>query len=216
MIDSQVRAVLDVFPGVTRASSWWTTSRSLLLLLAKFSDCQASDERDRIWAILNLCPHSDPLHDQAIQLIDYAKPLEQAMDDMAYLLLRGTGRSCGTDSHTPDADCQELEPLPPRDRFQALWTIRRFFRFVFDLQGDMGDEFICHEFYFHRRSRTIRRVVHWKDEQGNDRIYRGRWTDARGSDRISAAGWTDEQGHDGISLLEDEFSDISNIGPDLI
>jgi hypothetical protein len=48
------QAVLDIMPGASRNSSWWTQRRDLRTLLAKFGASEASDSRDIIYALLGM------------------------------------------------------------------------------------------------------------------------------------------------------------------
>ena len=77
-------AVLDIFPGPARQSSWWHERRDLQTILLKFKDCQASKPQDKIYALLNLC--SSPL-DSLDLLVDYEQPIEQVIRWTAKYLL---------------------------------------------------------------------------------------------------------------------------------
>jgi ankyrin repeat protein len=48
------QAILDVMPGPTRENSWWKKSHDLNTLLLRFRGSQASDPRDRIYALLGI------------------------------------------------------------------------------------------------------------------------------------------------------------------
>jgi ankyrin repeat protein len=48
------QAILDVMPGPTRKHTWWERSHDLNTLLFKFRGCQASDPRDKIYALLGI------------------------------------------------------------------------------------------------------------------------------------------------------------------
>lgn len=50
----QSQAVLDIMPGGARNMSWWNQDRSLHTLVTKFSECNATDQRDMIFALLNM------------------------------------------------------------------------------------------------------------------------------------------------------------------
>jgi hypothetical protein len=50
----QCQAILDVMPGPTRESSWWCVNHSLSMLLRKFWSSEATDPRDRIYALLGI------------------------------------------------------------------------------------------------------------------------------------------------------------------
>jgi hypothetical protein len=53
--DAHCQAVLDLMPGPARKSSWWGQERDLYTLLHKFSNAQAQDERDNIYALIGMC-----------------------------------------------------------------------------------------------------------------------------------------------------------------
>jgi len=52
--DSHCQAVLDIMPGPSRRSSCWAEEHNLLTLLVKFSESEASDPRDKIYALLGM------------------------------------------------------------------------------------------------------------------------------------------------------------------
>lgn len=49
------RAILDIMPGRPRHGSWWDQSRDLLPLLRRFRWAQASEARDKVFALLGIC-----------------------------------------------------------------------------------------------------------------------------------------------------------------
>lgn len=51
----QRQAVLDLMPGSSKRNSWWQEPRDLLSLLQRFQACQASEARDRFYALYGLC-----------------------------------------------------------------------------------------------------------------------------------------------------------------
>ena len=53
-LDAHCQAVVDIMPGMTRQSSWWAQQRDLRTLLSKFRDCEATDERDKVYALLGM------------------------------------------------------------------------------------------------------------------------------------------------------------------
>jgi Heterokaryon incompatibility protein (HET) len=52
--DDHCRAVLDIMPGFSRKESWWDEKRDLQTLLYKFRQSHASDQRDKIYALLGM------------------------------------------------------------------------------------------------------------------------------------------------------------------
>jgi len=59
--------VLDIMAKPFSSSSWWVQTRNLRTLLHKFQGSKATDERDKIYALLGMSPH--PLDTKNI--IDY-------------------------------------------------------------------------------------------------------------------------------------------------
>jgi ankyrin repeat protein len=81
------QAVLDIMPGAHRSESWWDQERDLCTLLRRFQASKATDEHDKIYALLGLS--SDPLDIQSID-IDYQKPTHQTIARAVTYLLRST------------------------------------------------------------------------------------------------------------------------------
>ncbi|KAF1979874.1 HET-domain-containing protein, partial [Bimuria novae-zelandiae CBS 107.79] len=70
------QAILEIMPGPSRSGSWWGQKRDLCTLLRRFQASKATDERDKIYALLDMS--SDPLDTQSID-IDYKKPTHQVI-----------------------------------------------------------------------------------------------------------------------------------------
>ncbi|KAK1654096.1 heterokaryon incompatibility protein-domain-containing protein [Colletotrichum phormii] len=51
---TQCQAVIDIMPGPTRSSSWWAQKPNICSLLWRFRESQATDPRDRLYALLGL------------------------------------------------------------------------------------------------------------------------------------------------------------------
>ncbi|KAM0552636.1 hypothetical protein ACHAPJ_007733 [Fusarium lateritium] len=75
---AQCQAVLDIMPGPAKLSSWWGQERNLCTLLWRFRGCQASDPRDRVYALLGMV--SD-MTDKTIQA-DYSKDEQTVIKDL--------------------------------------------------------------------------------------------------------------------------------------
>jgi len=99
----QQQAVLDIIPGC-RNSSWWDEKRNLSTLLAKFRDCEASDKRDKIYALLGMSTDAWPHLE-----IDYGKLSVTVVRDTISFLL--------------SAHQNGLGPLP-----LPQWDVDKFFR----------------------------------------------------------------------------------------
>jgi len=78
-VDRHCQAVLDIMPGPSRDGSWWSQDRKLYTLVKKFgAGCEASDPRDKIYAMLGLCTDAQ---DSDILRPDYKKNEEDLIRD---------------------------------------------------------------------------------------------------------------------------------------
>ncbi|PVH85940.1 HET-domain-containing protein, partial [Cadophora sp. DSE1049] len=77
-IPLRCQAVFDIMPGFSRKESWWGQKRSLHTLLFKFRESLATDERDRIFALLGM---SSDAFNSNIVTPDYTKSLEEVVKD---------------------------------------------------------------------------------------------------------------------------------------
>ncbi|KAK8025249.1 hypothetical protein PG990_003072 [Apiospora arundinis] len=84
-IDHNMRAVLDVMPGPLRKQSWWNADRRLITLLTKFYGSEATQEHDRIYALLGIASDTDALG----LPIDYSCHFQQVVDQMVSRLALG-------------------------------------------------------------------------------------------------------------------------------
>ena len=85
-LEPHCQAVLDIMPGLSRAESWWNNSRDLHTLLVKFGASQATDERDKVYALLGI---SSDAADNDIFQIDYSKsPAHVLRDTISFLVFR--------------------------------------------------------------------------------------------------------------------------------
>lgn len=83
-VDPHVQAVLDIMPGPLRQKSWWTSNRDLKTLLRKFHSSRASDERDRVYALLGIS--SDSYCEKVIPP-DYGADIYTVVQRTIYYLL---------------------------------------------------------------------------------------------------------------------------------
>lgn len=74
------QAVLDIMPGHSRSKSWWAERRDLRTLLSKFSNSEATDPRDKVYALLGLC--SDQYYASLFIKPDYTRSQEQVAQDV--------------------------------------------------------------------------------------------------------------------------------------
>ncbi|KAF4968194.1 hypothetical protein FSARC_4384 [Fusarium sarcochroum] len=77
-VDDQCQAVLDIMPGPAKLSSWWSQERNLCTLLWRFRGCQATDPRDRVYALLGM---ASDMTDKTIQA-DYSKDEQSVVEDL--------------------------------------------------------------------------------------------------------------------------------------
>jgi len=82
--------ILEIMSGPSRSGSWWSQKRDLYTLLRRFPASKATDERDKIYALLGMS--SNPLDTRSID-IDYQKPTYQVIHQAITYLLRSTSIS---------------------------------------------------------------------------------------------------------------------------
>jgi ankyrin repeat protein len=82
--------ILEIMPRPSRSGSWWGQKRDLYTLLRRFPASKATDERDKIYALLGMS--SNPLDTQIID-IDYQKPTHEVIHRAVTYLLRSTPAS---------------------------------------------------------------------------------------------------------------------------
>ncbi|RYN54111.1 hypothetical protein AA0119_g6247 [Alternaria tenuissima] len=77
------QAVLDIMPGQLREETWWSESRDLYNLLLKFKESEASDPRDKVYALLGI---SSDARDTDSLRPDYTKDLKKVIYDTSSFL----------------------------------------------------------------------------------------------------------------------------------
>jgi len=87
------QAVLDIMPGPLRDKSWWSESRDLYNLLLKFSESEASDPRDKVYALLGI---SSDAQDTDRLRPDYTKNIQEVVRDTSAFLFGSLDVSCET------------------------------------------------------------------------------------------------------------------------
>ncbi|KAL5361270.1 ankyrin repeat-containing domain protein [Aspergillus floccosus] len=80
--NQRCQAVLDIMPGSSRKTSWWAQKRDLSTLLMKFGQCEATDPRDQIFALLSMSSDA-----QYVIQPDYTKTIEEAISAVVSFLL---------------------------------------------------------------------------------------------------------------------------------
>ncbi|ROV96325.1 hypothetical protein VMCG_07664 [Cytospora schulzeri] len=78
------QAVLNIMPGHTRRWSGWGEKRDLHTLLRKFAASEATDERDRIFALLGI---SSDTYNSKVILPDYTKDIQYVIQEAWYFIL---------------------------------------------------------------------------------------------------------------------------------
>ena len=78
------QAVLDIMPGPSRTHSWWSQKQDLFTLLVKFSECEATDPRAHIYALLSM---SSDACDTNFLRADYTKSVQEVIHDTTLFLL---------------------------------------------------------------------------------------------------------------------------------
>jgi alkylhydroperoxidase family enzyme len=81
------QAILDILPETSRSRSWWGQERDLCMLLCKFQASKATDERDKIYALLGLS--SNPLDINSIN-VDYQQPAYKVIQKTITYLMQST------------------------------------------------------------------------------------------------------------------------------
>ncbi|EUC39519.1 hypothetical protein COCMIDRAFT_31310, partial [Bipolaris oryzae ATCC 44560] len=108
------QAVLDIMPGRLREESWWSENRDLYNLLLKFSESEASDPRDKVYALLGIS--SDAWNANSLRP-DYTKGLQEVIRDTSLFLFGPSDVSYET---MPEL----LEDLTSRNATSFLEVVR--------------------------------------------------------------------------------------------
>ena len=64
-VKQHCQAVLDIMPGISQKRIWWGPNRDIVSLLKRFKDSKATDERDKVYALLSIssdASESEHLH----------------------------------------------------------------------------------------------------------------------------------------------------------
>jgi ankyrin repeat protein len=103
--------ILEILPGTHRDSSWYSEKRNLSTMLMKFRKSEATDPRDKIYALFEI---SSDVSESGLLKADYEKSVKDAIFDTTLFLL-----------NIKDSD-------GPFDCFLD-WTLPQFFRNLNDL-----------------------------------------------------------------------------------
>ncbi|KAH8595442.1 heterokaryon incompatibility protein-domain-containing protein, partial [Bisporella sp. PMI_857] len=74
--DLHCQSVIDIMPGSLRDSSWWAKKRDLYTMLSKFRNSEATDPRDKIYALLGIS--SDTCNTDLLKA-DYGKNIQDVI-----------------------------------------------------------------------------------------------------------------------------------------
>jgi len=190
--ESQQQAVLDIIPGCSRDTSWWAKERDLYTILKKFKGCEASDPRDKIYALLGM---STDACNTPLLLADYGKSLSQVViSTISFLLSRRKLDQTVSELASlnlqkffllVDSFVKEVFTLTGRnDQLQSLRAI----------QGLEGTDDSCHT------------PLHWAAAHGYKRLVRALINDRVDVDIIDQKGETalmraESAHHTGIVML---------------
>jgi hypothetical protein len=82
--DLHCQSIMDIMPGSPRDSSWWAKKRDLYTMLGKFRNSEATDPRDKIYALLGI---SSDTCDTGLLKADYGKDHQDVVFNTASFLL---------------------------------------------------------------------------------------------------------------------------------
>ncbi|OCK82082.1 HET-domain-containing protein, partial [Lepidopterella palustris CBS 459.81] len=82
--DPCCQSILDIMPGTLRNISWWAKKRDLYTMLVKFFKSEASDPRDKIYALLDI---SSDACDTDLLKANYEKNIQDVIFDTTLFLL---------------------------------------------------------------------------------------------------------------------------------
>jgi hypothetical protein len=117
-VDERTQAVLDIMPRFHQ-KTWWSSKRDLHSLLIKFSHCQATIERDKIYALVGM---SEDAHDRDVFPICYLSDDVAVFRNAVFFLVFGKRREEGCAMPTFDADALSL-PLHQLAETTLTWAL---------------------------------------------------------------------------------------------
>ncbi|KAH8800858.1 heterokaryon incompatibility protein-domain-containing protein [Xylogone sp. PMI_703] len=82
--DLHCQSIIDIMPGSLRDNSWWAEKRDLYTILDKFRNSEATDPKDKIYALLNI---SSDAYNTDLLRADYRKSLQDIIFDTTSFLL---------------------------------------------------------------------------------------------------------------------------------
>lgn len=84
LVPARSQAVLDIMPSHSRRESWWMEQPDLHSLLSKFGKCEATDVRDKVFALMGIAVDGQIT---GCFLPDYEKTPDQVARDTASFIL---------------------------------------------------------------------------------------------------------------------------------
>ena len=117
-VNEHTQAVLDIMPRLRR-DTWWSLKRHLHQLLVKFAGTSATDNRDKVYALLGM---SEDAYNPARFYPSYEKSESQVFRDTACFLL--LGEILDSNHSFPDFTFQELSrPIIKLAEKTLSWTL---------------------------------------------------------------------------------------------
>lgn len=148
--DAGEQARLEIMPGLLRRTSWWAENSTveLLTLLQKFGQSNASDQRDRIYALLGL---SADAYNSDILRPNYEISLPETIQHcVAYLLMK----TKDLPSQTP------VEQLPRWDIDEFMEALENLPFEVFKWATDHADQALLINFLIAQKVKKNFRLMH--------------------------------------------------------
>ncbi|KAK6613764.1 HET-domain-containing protein [Botrytis cinerea] len=114
-----VQSVLDIMPGISRNESWWAQGQKLQTLILKFRESEATDDRDKIYALLGM---SSDTYRSNILNSKYDKSSQQVIREAVSFIL--------SENYSQLVDDVSL--------YQFIdWSLTKFLDNIEDLEGAM-------------------------------------------------------------------------------
>jgi len=195
--EAHCQPILEIMPGSRRNGSWWAKKRDLYTMLDKFRNSEATDPRDKIYALLGI---SSNACDTDLLRADYGKNLEDTIFDTTSFLL----------------NLNELDP--PICRFFD-WTLQEFLR---NLDVLANEVLKCAKDIEHiavvqllletgkadmnSKDYDSRTLLLWAAEKGHEAVVkllleRGAQIESMDVDRRTPLSWAAEKGHETVVKL---------------
>ncbi|KAM7188359.1 Heterokaryon incompatibility protein (HET) domain containing protein [Rhypophila sp. PSN 637] len=128
-VGDHVQSVLEIMPGCLRQRSWHSQRPTLHTLLRKFASCEATDLRDKVYALVGIS--SDAGMDGKLQPdYDTAVTMERVLHrTLSYLVF---GEDSSSDSYARDLPTWDLETIGRTDpevlpKVLLDWSLMRAF-----------------------------------------------------------------------------------------